>query len=33
SNAIEISNLVREKMAELKHSFPQGMDYSIVYDP
>ncbi|MCB2527264.1 efflux RND transporter permease subunit, partial [Listeria monocytogenes] len=19
--------------AELKHSFPQGMDYSIVYDP
>ncbi len=33
SNAIEISNLVREKMAELKHSFPQGMDCSIVYDP
>ncbi|VFT60437.1 RND multidrug efflux transporter MexF [Pseudomonas aeruginosa] len=33
SNAIEISNLVREKMAELKQSFPQGMDYSIVYDP
>ncbi|WP_313514135.1 efflux RND transporter permease subunit [Pseudomonas sp.] len=33
SNAIEVSNQVREKMAELKKSFPQGMDYSIVYDP
>lgn len=33
SNAIEISNEVRAKMAELKKSFPQGMDYSIVYDP
>lgn len=33
SNAIEISNEVRGKMDELKKSFPQGMDYSIVYDP
>ncbi|KPA91803.1 efflux RND transporter permease subunit [Pseudomonas sp. RHF3.3-3] len=33
SNAIEISNEVRAKMEELKKDFPQGMDYSIVYDP
>jgi multidrug efflux pump len=33
SNAIEVSNLVRAKMEELKKSFPEGMDYSIVYDP
>jgi len=33
SNAIEISNEVRAKMAELKKSFPEGMDFSIVYDP
>ncbi|SDU78963.1 efflux RND transporter permease subunit [Pseudomonas sihuiensis] len=33
SNAIEISDSVRERMAELKQSFPQGMDYEIVYDP
>ncbi|BAV75482.1 multidrug efflux RND transporter, permease protein MexF [Pseudomonas chlororaphis subsp. aurantiaca] len=33
SNAIQISNEVRAKMAELKQSFPQGMDFSIVYDP
>lgn len=33
SNAIDISNEVRGKMDELKKSFPQGMDYSIVYDP
>ncbi|MDH4581700.1 efflux RND transporter permease subunit [Pseudomonas sp. BN415] len=33
SNAIEISDAVRERMAELKQSFPQGMDYEIVYDP
>ncbi|WP_420234467.1 efflux RND transporter permease subunit [Pseudomonas sp. ABY48] len=33
SNAIQISNDVREKMDELKKSFPAGMDYSIVYDP
>ncbi|MDF2641392.1 MAG: aliphatic isothiocyanate resistance protein SaxF [Pseudomonas sp.] len=33
SNAIDISNQVRAKMAELKKSFPEGMDYEIVYDP
>src|SRR5471032_3003434 len=32
-NAIQISNEVRDKMAELKKSFPEGMDFSIVYDP
>ena len=33
SNAIDVSNQVRAKMAELKKEFPEGMDYSIVYDP
>lgn len=33
SNAIAISDAVRERMAELKQSFPQGVDYEIVYDP
>nr|WP_314533135.1 efflux RND transporter permease subunit [uncultured Pseudomonas sp.] len=33
SNAIDISNQVRDKMAELKKNFPEGMDFSIVYDP
>ena len=33
SNAIQISDDVRAKMAELKKKFPQGVDYSIVYDP
>jgi len=33
SNAIQISDDVRAKMAELKQYFPQGVDYSIVYDP
>ncbi len=33
SNAIQISDDVRRAMAELKKSFPQGVDYSIVYDP
>ncbi|MEP7184701.1 MAG: efflux RND transporter permease subunit [Rhodanobacter sp.] len=33
SNAIQISNEVRSKMAQLKKEFPQGVDYSIVYDP
>ncbi|WP_426139372.1 efflux RND transporter permease subunit [Pseudomonas sp. DWP3-1-2] len=33
SNAIDISNDVRATMAELKKSFPQGMDYAIAYDP
>ena len=33
SNAIQISDHVRATMEELKQSFPQGLDYSIVYDP
>ncbi|MBB2496013.1 efflux RND transporter permease subunit [Aquipseudomonas ullengensis] len=33
SNAIEISDAVRGRMADLKKSFPQGVDYEIVYDP
>ena len=33
SNAIDVSNRVRATMAELKKNFPQGVDYSIVYDP
>ncbi|MDX1367159.1 efflux RND transporter permease subunit [Pseudomonas sp.] len=33
SNAIELSDAVRSRMAELKQSFPQGVDYEIVYDP
>ena len=33
SNAIAISDAVRAKMAELKKSFPQGIDYDVVYDP
>ncbi|WP_020406796.1 efflux RND transporter permease subunit [Hahella ganghwensis] len=33
SNAIEISDNVRATMAELKKTFPEGVDYSIVYDP
>jgi multidrug efflux pump len=33
SNAIDISNQVRTEMDLLKKSFPEGMDYRIVYDP
>ncbi|MCW7553927.1 efflux RND transporter permease subunit [Endozoicomonas gorgoniicola] len=33
SNAIQISDDVRAKMAELSKSFPQGVSYEIVYDP
>ncbi|WP_375056760.1 efflux RND transporter permease subunit [Zobellella sp. DQSA1] len=33
SNAIQISNDVRARMAELAESFPAGVDYAIVYDP
>ncbi|MBC8024428.1 MAG: efflux RND transporter permease subunit, partial [Steroidobacteraceae bacterium] len=33
SNALDLSTKVREKMEELKKSFPNGMDYEIVYDP
>jgi hydrophobe/amphiphile efflux-1 (HAE1) family protein len=33
SNALALSSAVRERMAELKTRFPQGMDWSAVYDP
>jgi multidrug efflux pump len=33
SNAIAISDAVRARMAELKKSFPQGIDYDVAYDP
>jgi multidrug efflux pump len=33
SNAIAISDQVRKTMAQLKKNFPEGVDYSIVYDP
>lgn len=33
SNAIQLSNDVRARMAELKETFPQGVDFDIVYDP
>jgi len=33
SNAIQISDNVRATMEELKKNFPEGLDYSIVYDP
>ncbi len=33
ANALNISKNVRSKMAELKENMPDGVDYSIVYDP
>jgi len=33
SNALALSGNVRDKMAELRRTFPEGVDYSIVYDP
>src|SRR5882757_493283 len=33
SNSIATSDLVRATMKELKKNFPDGLDYSIVYDP
>jgi multidrug efflux pump len=33
ANALELSKNVRAKMEELKKNFPEGMDYSVVYDP
>ncbi len=33
SNAIAVSDAVRAKMAELKQSFPEGVDYDVAYDP
>jgi len=33
SNAIQISDDVRARMAELEKMFPEGLEYDIVYDP
>jgi multidrug efflux pump len=33
SNAIDISNRVRATMAALQKNFPEGVEYSVVYDP
>ncbi|MGC3981092.1 MAG: multidrug efflux RND transporter permease subunit [Steroidobacteraceae bacterium] len=33
SNALELSSQVRQSMERLKQNFPEGVDYSIVYDP
>src|SRR5690606_17676403 len=33
ANALDLADSVREAMAELKTRFPEGVDYSIVYDP
>src|SRR2546426_5880954 len=33
SNALATSRKVRETMARLKKSFPEGVDYDVVYDP
>ncbi|MEO7068053.1 MAG: multidrug efflux RND transporter permease subunit [Rhodanobacter sp.] len=33
SNAIKISDEVRSTMLQLKKEFPQGVDYTIAYDP
>ncbi|MFV2055642.1 MAG: efflux RND transporter permease subunit, partial [Thiohalomonadales bacterium] len=33
ANAIELSNNVREKMADLSRQFPPDLDWQVVYDP
>lgn len=33
ANALQLSKDVRAKMAELKKTFPEDIDYTIVYDP
>ncbi len=33
SNALQLSADVRAKMEELKEDFPEGVEYSVVYDP
>lgn len=33
SNALDVSDKVRETMEELKKDFPEDVDYTIVYDP
>jgi multidrug efflux pump len=33
ANALQLSHDVRRTMEELKKNFPEGIDYSVVYDP
>src|SRR5207244_5587079 len=33
ANALQLSTSVRHTMEELKQNFPEGVDYSVVYDP
>lgn len=33
ANAIQLSDDVRAAMAQLKKNFPEGLDFSVVYDP
>ena len=33
ANALQLSSDVRAKMEELKQDFPEGVEYSVVYDP
>jgi multidrug efflux pump len=33
ANALELSRNVRKTMEQLKKNFPEGLDYSVVYDP
>lgn len=33
ANALELSANVRARMQELKRDFPEGLDFSVVYDP
>ncbi|PWU21608.1 MAG: multidrug efflux RND transporter permease subunit [Verrucomicrobia bacterium] len=33
ANALQLSTSVRKTMEELKQSFPNGVDYNVVYDP
>jgi len=33
ANALQLSEKVRQTMQELKRNFPDGVDYSVVYDP
>lgn len=33
ANALDLANNIRTTMADLKTRFPEGIDYSIVYDP
>ncbi len=33
ANALQLSSDVRHTMSELKKNFPDGVDYSVVYDP